>query len=162
VKQLLINFMVLAIACSGLSNAQEPSYTPRQISEECFRLGAAAAFSEMVRFGVKKLALSTPLLPGEMRGHEEALRQTIDEQGVQAYLETDFLVTDLFAQDIAEGKHLMVIYTGNTLDEYLALKQAKDELVESGRYSGEARKNIAREFGRMLGYPDLFIEERLQ
>ena len=116
----------------------------------------------MVRLGVKKLALGTPLTPQEMSALEDELRQTISEQGVQAYLEKNLLVTDLFPEDVAEGKQLMVVYSGDTLDEYLALKNRRQELAESGNYSGEARKDIAREFGRLLGYPEATIEERLR
>jgi hypothetical protein len=71
-------------------------------------------------------------------------------------------VTDLFPEDIAEGKHLMLIYKGNTLEEYLALKEKREALVKSGDYSGQARKDIAREFGRMLSYPESTIEEKIR
>jgi len=144
-----------------LALAQDADYTPSQIGSDCFRMGAAAAFSEMVRFGVKKLALSTAVSPQEMSTLEDELRRTIAEQGVQAYLETDLIVTDLFPEDIAGGKHLMLIYTGDTLDEYLALKEKKRLLAESGDYSGQARKDIARVFGRMLSYPESTIEEKI-
>jgi len=144
-----------------LALAQDRSYTPSRIGEDCFRLGAAAAFSEMVRFGVKKLALSSAVSPQEMSIVEDELRRTIAEQDVQAYLETDLIVTDLFPEDIAEGKHLMLIYKGNSLDEYLALKEKKNALVRTGKYSGQARKDIAREFGRLLSYPESTIEEKI-
>ena len=93
---------------------------------------------------------------------EDELRRTIAEQGVQAYLETDLIVTDLFPEDIAEGKHLILIYKGDTLDEYLALKEKKQALVRNGTYSGQARKDIAREFGRMLSYSEATIEEKIK
>ena len=70
------------------------------------------------------------------------------------YRETDLIVTDLFPADVAKGKHVLLIYKGTTLDEYLALKKRKSELVDSGSYAGEARKDIARQFGKLLSYPD--------
>jgi hypothetical protein len=145
-----------------ISAAQDTDHTPSRIKEDCFRLGAAAAFSEMVRFEVKKLALSTAVSPQEMSVLEDELRRTIAKQGVEAYLETNLIVTDLFPEDIAEGKHLMLIYKGTTLDEYLALKEKKNALVRDGNYSGQARKDIAREFGRMLSYSESTIEEKIR
>jgi hypothetical protein len=160
VIRILRHVSLLFLTFPLLASAQDSAYTPREIGEDCFRLGAAAAFSEMVRFGVKKLALSTAVTPEEMSALEGELRRTIAEQGVQAYLETDLIVTDLFPEDIATGKHLMLIYTGDTLEEYLALKEKKDNLVRSGKYSGQARQDIAREFGRLLSYPESTIEEK--
>lgn len=160
-RHIAIPFLVFLLHANP-AFAQGTSHTPSRIDQNCFRLGAAAAFAEMVRLGVKELALGTPLSGEEMSALEDELRQTISEQGVQAYLESDLLVTDLFPEDVAEGKQLMVVYSGDTLEKYLALKSRKRGLVESGNYSGEARKDIAREFGRLLGYPEATIEERLR
>jgi hypothetical protein len=73
--------------------------------------------------------------------------------------ETDFLVTDLYPADVAEGKHVLLIYTGDTLEQYLELKADKASLVAAGKYEGEARKEIARRFGRLLSYPDPIIDD---
>ena len=76
--------------------------------------------------------------------------------------ETDFLVTDLYPADVAEGKHVLLIYTGDTLDQYLALKADKAKLVAAGEYDGDAREEIARRFGRLLSYPDSVIDDLLE
>ena len=34
--------------------------------------------------------------------------------------------------------------------------------VGTGDYAGEARKDIARRFGRLLSYPDSTIEEKIR
>jgi hypothetical protein len=161
-KQLFAHVAFLLLVFPLFSVAQDTDHTPNRINEDCFRLGAAAAFSEMVRFDVKKLALSTAVSPQEMSVLEDELRRTIAKQGVRAYLETDLIVTDLFPEDIAEGKYLMLIYKGATLDEYMALKEKKNALVRDGNYSGQARKDIAREFGRMLSYSESTIEEKIR
>jgi len=161
-RRKLAYFLLIGFMLPALSQAQDDTHTPSRISEDCFRLGAAAAFSEMVRFGVKTLGLSTAVPPEEMEVLEDELRRTIAEQGAESYLETDLIVTDLFRANIAEGKHLMLIYTGDTLKRYLALKEKKNELVASGNYSGQARKDIAREFGRLLSYPESTIEEKIE
>jgi hypothetical protein len=156
------SFLFFTLLLPASAFAEDTSLLSKQISQNCFRLGASAAFSEMVRFGVKKLALSTAVSPEEMNEMIDELRQTIAEQKVQSYLETDLIVTDLFPADIAKGKHLMLIYKGTTLEEYLALKKKKEALVLSGNYSGKARKDIAREFGRLLSYSDSTIEEKIK
>ncbi len=71
--------------------------------------------------------------------------------------ETDLIVTDLYPADVALGKHVLLIYTGDTLDEYLTLKEEKAALVAAGNYTGEAREEIARRFGRLLSYPENII-----
>ena len=42
--------------------------------------------------------------------------------------------------------------------QYLAIKADKAALKAEGKYEGEARKEIARRFGRLLSYPDAVIE----
>ena len=81
--------------------------------------------------------------------------------GVEMWRETDFLVTDLYPADIAEGKHVLLIYRGDTLDRYLAIKRDKAALLAAGKYEGAAREDIARRFGRLLSYPEPVIDELL-
>jgi hypothetical protein len=80
---------------------------------------------------------------------------------VQTWRETDFLVTDLYPADVADGKHVMLIYTGDTLDKYLAIKTDKAQLRAAGKYEGAAREEIARRFGRLLSYPEPVIDDLL-
>jgi len=82
--------------------------------------------------------------------------------GVEMWRETDFLVTDLYPADVAEGKHVLLIYKGDTLDQYLALKADKAALVAAGEYDGKAREEIARRFGRLLSYPESVIDDLLE
>jgi hypothetical protein len=125
------------------------------------RAGGFATFAEVVRLGAKKLALSAPMTPEEMEEFMPEAQRIARENGVELYRETDLLVTDLFPHDVAKGKHVLLIYTGGTLDEYLALKEIKSVLVEADRYKGSARAEIARVFGHMLSYPDSVIDNRL-
>ena len=46
-------------------------------------------------------------------------------------------------------------------DAYLALKAEKQKLLDAGQYEGQARKEIAREMGRLLSYQEDFIESVL-
>jgi hypothetical protein len=115
--------------------------------------------TEVVKLGVKKLALSEVMTPEEMDGVMDDAMVIARRNGVQMWRETDFLVTDLYPADVAEGKHVLLIYTGDTLEQYLELKADKASLVAAGKYEGEARKEIARRFGRLLSYPDPIIDD---
>lgn len=125
------------------------------------RAGGFASFAEVVRVGAKKLALSAPMTPAEMDAFIPEAERIAAEQDVEIYRERDFLVTDLFPADVTRGKHVILIYRGGTLDEYLALKDIKAVLVEAGRYEGRARAEVARVFGHMLSYPDDVIDDKL-
>lgn len=149
----------LLLIFPGLCFANDPSNMNSQIDQRSYRLGGLSTFAEMVRVGVKTLALSAAVTPEEMDDLVEDAERIAREEGVMLYRETDLIVTDLFPADVAEGKHVLLIYTGTTLDEYLALKKRKSELVETGSYAGKARRDIARRFGRLLSYPDANIEE---
>ena len=132
------------------------------IDQRSYRLGSIGAFAEMVEAGVKKLALSAPLLPGEMDALMEDARRVAAEHGVEVYREADFLVTDLFRSELTEGRDVLVICSASTLQEYLDLKAAKERLVTSGEYDGAARLEIARRFGALLSYSDEKIASLLE
>jgi hypothetical protein len=131
----------------------------QEIDDRSYQLGILGGFSEVVRLGVKKLALSEVLSPGEMDAMMADALVIAERNEVQMWREANFLVTDLYPADVAVGKHVLLIYTGKTLDEYLQLKSDKQALVASGKYSGQAREEIARRFGRMLSYPDNVIND---
>ncbi len=154
-------FLLLLIMSIGAA-AQESSEMERNIDQRSFRLGGIASFAEMVRVGVKTLALSAATSPEEMDALVDEANRIAREEQVMIYREAELIVTDLFPADVAVGKHVLLIYKGTTLDDYLALKQQKAELVESGNYQGESRKEIARKFGKLLSYPDSIIEEKIK
>ena len=131
----------------------------RQIDQRSYTLGGLSTFAEMVRVGVKTLALSAAVTPGEMDDLLDDAQRIAEEEEVLLYRETDLIVTDLFPADVAVGKHVLLIYQGGTLDAYLALKQGKAELEAAGSYTGKARRDVARQFGRLLSYPEAVIEE---
>ena len=132
------------------------------IDQRSYNLGIMGGFAEVVRLGVKKLALSEVMTAEEMDGVMDDAMVIAKRNKVQMWRETDFLVTDLYLADVAAGKHVLLIYTGDTLDQYLALKADKAKLVASGDYEGDAREEIARRFGRLLSYPESVIDELLE
>ncbi len=127
---------------------------PTKIDQRSYRLGSIGAFAEMVAADVKELALSAPMTPQEMDALREDAEGIAADHAVDLYLETDFLVTDLFSRDLTDGKQVLLIYRGETLDAYLALKAEKRRLEEEAQYLGEAREEIARRFGELLSYSD--------
>ena len=141
--------------------AYELEGTP-SVDARSYRLGGIGAFSEMVGAGVKKLALSAALDPDEMDALVEDATRIAEENGAEIYRETDFLVTDLFPAELTDGKHVLVISSAETREEYMALKAEKVRLVEAGEYEGEARREVARSFGALLSYSQEKIEALLK
>lgn len=133
--------------------------TDRQkIDRRSYALGAIAAFSEMVDLGIKKLGFSTTFKPGEVDALLEEAEAIAQRHNVRLYREPDLIVTDLFPADVAEDLEVLIIYSGDEIDEYLALKRKKQEYVELGRYDQAARKAVAFELGKLLSYPEEEIE----
>ena len=131
------------------------------VDARSYNLGIMGGFAEVVRLGVKRLALSEVMSPDEMDDILPDAEVVAKRNGVELYRETDFLVTDLFPEDVAAGKHVLLIDTGDTLEEYLTIKRDKAALVDAGAYEGAAREDIARRFGRLLSYPEPVIDQLL-
>ncbi len=153
--KLIFPLLTLLVMLSQ-ANAQEPD-----IDERSYNLGILGGFSEVVRLGVKTLALSEVMSPGEMDAMMDDAAVIARRNDVLMWRETDFLVTDLYPANVADGKHVLLIYTGDTLDRYLQIKADKAALVSAGNYEGEAREEIARRFGRLLSYPEPVIDDLL-
>ena len=151
----LISAMMVLLA--GMATPHESG-----IDERSYQLGIMGGFAEVVRLGVKTLALSEVMHPDEMDGVMEDAAVIAKRNRVEIWRETDFLVTDLYPANVAEDKHVLLIYTGGTLDKYLALKADKETLIEAGNYEGEEREEIARRFGHLLSYPEAVIDDLLQ
>jgi len=150
----------IALLLTSLLMAQDHANGPH-IDHRSYQLGIMGGFAEVVKLGVKKLALSEVMSPEEMDDILEDAQVIAKRNGVEMWRESDFLVTDLYPQDVAAGKHVLLIYTGGTLDEYLQIKSDKAELVAAGNYAGAAREEIARRFGRLLSYPENVIDDLL-
>lgn len=154
--------MVALCACQSPPAAEPPAAaTDNVIDERSYQLGVIGAFAEVVGVGVKKLALSSAMSPDDMAGLLEEAEKIVERNNAQSFLEIDFLVTDLFPVEVTEGKHVLFIYLDPVKDEYMSLKTRKQKLIDDGQYEGEVRKEIAREMGRLLSYPEERIEAML-
>ncbi len=138
-------FLCAIILMSCANNKQE-------VDEMSYPLGGVGAFGEMVNAGVKQLALSATMSKEEMDAFLPRAEEIARENSVLLYREADLIVTDLFPEDIARDKEVLLIYQGATIDQYQQLKSDKDKLVKEGKYDGKYREEIARRFGRMLSY----------
>ncbi len=151
----------LAVLIATLLFAQDDATMPK-IDQRSYQLGIMGGFAEVVKLGVKQLALSEVMTPEDMDGVMDDAMVIAERNEVQMWRETDFLVTDLYPANVAVGKHVLLIYTGDTLDQYLAIKADKARLVDKGEYEGAAREEIARRFGRLLSYPESVIDDLLE
>ncbi len=142
-------FLYLLSACQGPGSTATDS-----IDQRSYRLGGIGAFAEMVGAGVKKLALSAAMPEAEMDALIDEAKAIAERNGAEIYLETDFLVTDLFPTEITEGMQVLLIYRGRTLQDYTNLKERKRLLVEQGLYEGGVREEVARDMGKLLSYPE--------
>lgn len=156
-----MNRQILRLAMMALVLTAPAVAHESGIDDRSYQLGIIGAFSEVVRLGVKTLALSEVMSPDEMDGMMDDIAVIAERNEVQTWRESDFLVTDLYPANVAEGKHVILIYTGDTLERYLAIKADKAALIAAGRYEGAAREEIARRFGRLLSYPEPVIDDLL-
>jgi hypothetical protein len=129
--------------------------------EHAYRLGSITTWSEAVSVDIKELALGSPLTTDETDALLGEATEIAGRFGVSVYREPDLLVSDLFRADIAKGKEVLLFYQPPTLERYLALKERKAALIAANEYEGEAREEIARDFGRLLSYPETVIDEKL-
>jgi len=139
----------------------ETSMEEYGIDSRSYRLGGIGCFAEMVSTGVKQLGLSAAMPPAEMDLLEDEAGRVVAGNGAEVWRERDFLVTDLFDASLTDGLHVLLIYRGDTLQEYLDLKAGKQRLLDRDAYSGESRREIARRMGRLLSYPEETIERML-
>lgn len=151
-KIIVFGALILCATCSGDKEVTH---------QKSYRLGAIGAFGEAVNAGVKQLALSATLTKEEMDDFLPEAEKIAQQNNVLLYREADLLVTDLFPENVAAGKEVLLIYQGNTKDQYLQLKADKKALVDAGKYNGKEREEIARRFGRMLSYSPHKINQLL-
>lgn len=152
---------VLLSACASSTPTTNPPPSIEVSDTVEYQLGTIAAFAEMVRAGVKPLALGAPLEPTRVDAYEARARAIAAEYDVSVYRERDFLVTDLFPASVTAGKHVLLLYRGDTLSRYEMLKRERAELVTANTDDPAARRDLARRFGQLLGYPTWRIDELL-
>lgn len=160
-RPVMITRATIAILCT-LILLPAPGIAQDNIDRRSYNLGIIGGFAEVVKLGVKRLALSEVMTPAAMDAMMQDAEIVAERNGVKLYREDDLIVTDLYPADVAAGKHVLLIYTGDTLAAYLALKDDKDRLVAHNEYRGAARRDIAVRFGKLLSYPQAVIDDLIE
>lgn len=135
----------------------------KKLDRYSYQCGVIDAFNEVVRAGVKRIALSHPADTKEEAMELIPFSQQICQQyGNHFYLEESPLLTDLFPISLNKGKYNIIYYRQEEdIRQYLALKKRKQQLLEQQAYQGEARRQIAVEYGKLLSYSPEAIERYL-
>ena len=124
-------------------------------------VGEIKAWCEAAKNEAKELSLSAPFKPEEYDTLLPHMKEQAERNRVNYYLEKSLIITDLFGDMDLSGIWVFLIYkVQKTLDAYLQLKEDKEKLVESEKYDGKPRKDIAIRFGKLLGYSERCIVER--
>ena len=122
--------------------------------EYLYRCGVIDAFNEVVKAGVKDLALSHPASLDEIKELLPYAKIITEKYGTKYEVEKNLLITDLFPYSANKGKTVILFYKKDEIIQtYHALKKQKEKSLKYGTYEKE-RENIARDFGKLLSYSD--------
>lgn len=132
------------------------------VDRPSFQLGMINCFAEMVAAGVKTLAISPPLSPGEYEEIRDGIEAIVEGSGIDSFLETSLLITDLQSPEFTAGRWSVLFFRDpEVLRSYQGLKERKEALETAGEYTLDARREISRDFMRLLSYPEETITEKL-
>lgn len=139
----------------------------KQIDAYSFALGVCEAFCEVVRAGVKRIALSHPFTEDELQNalgadFLPACEAVARKYGCKVYYLKEPLITDLFPISLNRGKQNVVFYPEDRdLKEFLSIQHDKQTLIAENNYTGENRRQIAVRYGHLLSYSDEAIARYL-
>jgi len=123
-----------------------------------YRCGVIDAFNEVVKAGVKDLALSHPSSYEEIEEVLPYAKKICKKYGTSYEVEPNLLITDLFPYSANKGKTVILFYKKEAvIQKYHALKKCKEEALLNHTYDA-IRKEIAQEFGKLLSYSEEAIE----
>lgn len=107
-----------------------------------YQCGVIDAFNEVVKAGVKRIALSHPTdTLAECQALIPFSEQICRQYGNHFYVEEEPLLTDLFPVSMNRGKFNILYYRDERdIQLYLSLKEEKKRLLEQGTYQGRSQK----------------------
>lgn len=132
-----------------------------------FSLGVCEAFCEVIRAGIKRVALSHPFTEAELSNTLGAdflpqCARIAEKYGCKSYYLKEPLLTDLFPVSLNRGKQNVVFYRDPAdLEEMLAIQREKNDLQQKAQYYGSARRDLAVRYGKLLSYSDEAIARYL-
>ncbi|WP_071440956.1 hypothetical protein [Traorella massiliensis] len=135
----------------------------KQIDEYSYQCGVMDCFSEMVKAGLKRIALSHPSSTKEIRDQYIPFAENICvKYQIHYYLDDDPLITDLFPASMNQNTYNIIFYKDeNDIEEYRTLKKLKVKVIENKEYE-KYRYEIAYRFGKLLSYSDETIQNYIQ
>ena len=121
-----------------------------------YRCGVIDCFNEMVRAGLKPMALAHPCpTPAERDRYLPFCGEICRRYGTKFFPEDALLLTDLFPLSANRGTYNIIFYRDEAVRRaYEALKAEKAALQAAGQYRGEPRRRLACRLGALLGYPE--------
>ena len=132
-------------------------------------LGVCEAFCEVVRAGIKRIALSHPFTEEELQRdlHGDAFLKACEELAAKydckAYHLKEPVLTDLFPVSLNLGKQNVVFYRDDRdIEELLSIQSDKNKLQKTGQYFGPERYAIAIRYGHLLSYSEEAISRYLK
>jgi hypothetical protein len=133
-----------------------------KLDRRSYNLGMIYAFAEAVGSGVKRLGLSPPLTEEEYDEVIDDTKLIAEEYGVTLHTDRDFLETLLFNPEYTRGRIVIHLAdSGETVDEYLRLKEWKRRLETSVELTRAREEEIARRLGALLSYSEEAVERLL-
>lgn len=115
-------------------------------------LGMFTAYCEAIAAGAKPLSLSEPLTTDRMDVFLRQAQAIADQYEVSIFRESELLQTELFPASVSEGKEVLILYRGLTLNAYQRLKSDQQTWQQEGAYNAQRKEEVARRMGRLLGY----------
>lgn len=130
------------------------------MDEYSYRCGVMDCFNEMVKAGLKPIALAHPFQTREAREvYIPFVEEITQRYQTRFYLDDTPLLTDLFPFSLNKNTYNIIFYKKEEhIRAYEALKAFKEETLQAHTY-GAHRGEIARQFGRLLGYHEETIRE---
>lgn len=121
-----------------------------------YRCGVIDCFNEMVRAGLKPMALAHPCpTPAERDSYLPFCEEICGKYGTKFFPEDAMLLTDFFPLSANRGTYNIIFYRDEAVRRtYEDLKAEKAALLAAGQYRGEPRRRLACRFGALLGYPE--------
>ncbi|GMQ26374.1 hypothetical protein Aoki45_30560 [Algoriphagus sp. oki45] len=134
------------------------SCAEREFSKES---GQIESFAEMVKAGVKPIAISPPLSKAEMDLFMPEVERISGKYGISFLRESELIETDLFPAQVVNDLEVILFFKEPSGKAYQDLKSEIESLKADGSYTGTKRRELSRRFGRLLGYPVAYINELL-
>jgi len=126
--------------------------------KEDFPVTSFKVFCEMVSSKAKPLALSYPMDPEYVNDNLPQFESIAEQYDVKIYEEDSLPTTWLFPESSTKGKSVILIYNGDRLRQY---QQLKTDWANTSEDDTVAQFNLARRFGRLLGYSPQGINKLL-